>query len=153
MAKKSSNKKITNNEFDVGKRYAIQQVYQKEVFTPNNTTVGLKSTEILTGNDLEQMLGAYLDEQNVWTLNLNSTFYAINIPDDVCEEYTLTSNLHWPTISFNIYGTTRLAWLLMKLNGVKDRNIFDIIHSGQTIKYLDKTRYVNLILQALRENQ
>ena len=151
MARKSSNRKINQSEYNVGQRYKLSDI-EHSVIPSNKNNGQSNKVEVLTGNDLEQMMGAYLDDQNTWTLNINSTFYAINIPNELFSKYTLTSDLHWPTISYNIYGTTRLAWLLMKLNGIKDGNIFNIIKSGTTIRYLDKTRYVDTILSSLAGN-
>ena len=41
-------------------------------------------------------------------------------------------------MSYIIYGTTRLAWLLMKLNKVKAADVFAQLKAGTTVKYLTK---------------
>jgi len=149
MARKSSNKKINNGEFLVGEKYRATDVIKKEVVGKLDASKGIPLDQLMTGMDMEQMLNAYLDDQNVWTLNINSSFYAVDIPEEVFSYYITTSELHWPTISYNIYGTTRLAWLLMKLNGIKDGNIFNRIPSGKAVRYLNKSKYVDPILAAV----
>jgi len=151
MARKSSNKKINPGEFLVGEKYRAIDVINKEIIQKRNDKKGVPTKELLMGFDLEQLFNAYLDDQNVWTLNLNSSFYAVNLPEEIFSYYITTSEIHWPTISYNIYSTPRLAWLLMKLNDVKDKNIFDPIPSGVAIRYLDKGRYVDAILAAIQE--
>ena len=101
----------------------------------------------------EQMLNVYLDKHGVWNLNINSSFYAVNLPDEILSAYVCPSDMRWPSISYNIYGTTRLAWLLMKINGVRGAAIFREVRSGFAVKYLDMSRYVNKILSLIQENE
>ena len=152
MATKQSVKKINDTDYEIGTRYRLNDVVKTEISAKQtNDKTGIRQDDVLSGFDLEQMFGAYLDEQNVWTLNLNSSFYAVGLPDEVFSIYITTTPLHWPTVSYNIYGTTRLAWLLMKLNDVKDGEIFKEIPAATAVKYLEKSRYVDPILQAIRE--
>lgn len=46
--------------------------------------------------------------------------------------------MHWPLISYSIYGTTRFAWLLMKLNGVKAEDTFMPKYPSDKVKYISK---------------
>lgn len=66
------------------------------------------------------MFSFFIDEEGRWQFNLNSTFYLIDIPDTVCKWYICPTDMHWPSISYKVYGSTRLVWFLMKLNEVKD---------------------------------
>ena len=103
--------------------------------------------------DLDKMFSLFIDEQGRWQYNLNSTFYLVDIPDEVCSWYTCPTNMHWPSISWKIYGSTRLAWLLMKLNNVKDNNIFEQITAGSKIRYLDYSRFVHSMLSNMEQDQ
>ena len=85
--------------------------------------------------------------------NLNSTFYLIDIPDEICRWYTCPTDMHWPSISWKVYGSTRLAWFLMKLNGIRDQNIFDQLKAGTKIKYLEFSKYVNTMLTNMEQDQ
>jgi hypothetical protein len=53
--------------------------------------------------------------------------------------------MHWPLISYKLYGTTRLVWLLWKLNDIEPTNIFDIKYPGDKILYLPKEYVDNIV--------
>lgn len=59
--------------------------------------------------------------------------------------------MHWTLISYKIYGTTRLAWLLLKLNNVQTKDIFKIINAGESIVYFPKEN-IDYIVTTLDEN-
>ena len=153
MSDGSHIKQVDTSEFEARRKYRYVDVMRKDVIHKLKDKDGIKSGEIMHGYDMEQMLNAYLDEDGVWTLNLNSSFYAIGIPDASFLWYKVPDTMQWTTISYNVYGTTRLAWLLMKLNGVWGKDIFKPVIAGQTIRYLDQSKYVDPILESIRENE
>ena len=153
MAASTRGIKANDSEYNVGERYRYSTVFNDDMVKNVKSLPGIKSDEILDGSDLENMFSCYLSTKGVWTLNLNSSFYAINLPEEVFSHIILNTDMHWPTISWNIYGTTRLAWLLMKLNNIKDATIFTKVPAGSAVKYLDRGEYVNKILEAIRENE
>ena len=53
--------------------------------------------------------------------------------------------MHWPLISYVIYGTTRLAWLLMKLNGVGPEQAFMPKRAADPVKYIGKEQLPQII--------
>lgn len=67
--------------------------------------------------------------------NLNSTMY-LNVSENLLEKYILTHDMHWPLISYKIYGTPRLAWILLKINNIQTSDIFKIRNASETIKYI-----------------
>ena len=87
-------------------------------------------------NDFENFFQIYTDRKGNYSFNLNSTIY-LSFSDDVYGHYTTKTDLFWTTISYNIYGTTRLAWLLMKLNDVKPESMFDVVKAATDVKYID----------------
>lgn len=87
--------------------------------------------------DLEHLFNVYQDSKGNYKYNLNSTLY-INANDSDCSYFTVTHDCHWTLVSYIIYGTTRLAWLLMKLNKVKAADVFAQLKAGTTVKYLTK---------------
>lgn len=87
-------------------------------------------------SDLDNMFSIKKDRRQNYVYNLNRTVY-INISDNMLNDYTVSCNCYWPLISYNIYGTTRLAWLLMKINKVGAKNLFKKVEAGQRIKYPD----------------
>lgn len=153
MAEDSVVKNVNDSDYEVGKKYRLVDIMRQVVLKTLDQKHGLKSGELLSGEDLEQMLNVYLDKHGVWNLNINSSFYAVNLPDEILSAYVCPSDMRWPSISYNIYGTTRLAWLLMKINGVRGAAIFREVRSGLAVKYLDMSRYVNKILSLIQENE
>ena len=71
--------------------------------------------------------------------NLNNALY-INVDPSKLPEFICDHEMHWPLASYRIYGTTRLAWLLWKLNGIDASNVFKPLQPKDKVKYLP-TRY------------
>lgn len=88
--------------------------------------------------DFENLFDINQDALGRYGFNLNENLY-IDVPDGALETYTCQyAEMHWPLISYDIYGTTRLAWLLMKLNGVKVEDMFTPKHASEKVKYVNK---------------
>ena len=68
---------------------------------------------------------------------MNASLY-LDAADDILLDYICDYDMQWPLLSYKIYGTTRLAWLLMKLNKVKPADVFKLKMTGETVKYLPK---------------
>ena len=103
--------------------------------------------------DLDKMFSLFIDEEGRWQYNLNSTFYLVDIPDEVCKWYTCPTDMHGPSVSWKVYGSTRLAWFLMKLNNVRDLNLFDQVKAGTKIRYLDYGQFVHTMLSNMEQEQ
>ena len=58
--------------------------------------------------------------------------------------------MFWTTISYKLYETPRLWWVLMKINDVKSDAIFDIVPAGTRIKYVP-TEAVSQIVKLIGE--
>ena len=147
----SNRKRVNDSEFDVDRKYRLTTVMKKEI-GPKLYAQGSKTSELLGANDMEQMLNVYLDDYGMWNLNINSSFYVMDIPEEALSTYFVPATMKWTTVSYNVYGTTRLAWLLMKINGVLGASIFESIPAGSSVKYLEKGKYVTPILAAIRDN-
>ena len=88
--------------------------------------------------DLENLFDINQNNKGYNIFNLNENIY-LDIPEHLISIYTCQYNeMHWPLISYVIYGTTRLAWLLMKINNVKIEEMFLPKRSSENIKYIDK---------------
>lgn len=94
--------------------------------------------------DLENFFNVYLDKNGNYVYNLNASIY-FQIDSSQLADYVLQHDAHWTLISYKIYGTTRLAWLLMKLNHVDAVNVFDKKHASDIIKYIPKNQIEALI--------
>ena len=60
--------------------------------------------------------------------------------------------MHWPLISYMLYGSTRFAWLLLKINNVSTADVFKIKRNGEVIKYLNKDRLPGIV-QVINEER
>lgn len=111
---------------------------------------GMKLPEVLLDDtvykftDFDNFFDIYQDEESNFFYNLNSTMY-FDVPDSHLKTYICQHDIHWPTISYNIYGTVRLAWLLMKINEITPDLAFKIIPSGSKVKYLDKSDIATVV--------
>lgn len=94
--------------------------------------------------DLETTFNVFLDSKDNYHYNLNQTLY-FNIPEYYFQEFICTHDMHWPLISYKIYGTTRLAWILMKFNNVQTKDVFKKKLSGDKIKYISQEKMQDII--------
>lgn len=83
------------------------------------------------------------DSRKPYFFNLNSTVYFDGVPQ---EKYKLAHDMFWTTISYELYKTTRLWWVLMKINNVKCENTFDIVPAATTIRYIDKETLQQILM-------
>ena len=104
----------------------------------------LNQVSWLKSTDLENIFSIFVDRLSRQMYNLNKGLY-INVRSDSLETFTLTHDMHWPLISYKIYGTTRLAWLLQKVNNVSAKDIFKIKYAGEQIKYLSESYIIEII--------
>lgn len=82
-----------------------------------------------------------------YKFNLNSTVY-ISTTLSKLSTYECTCNCHWPLLSYKIYGTTHLAWILLKVNKVQAKDIFNIKYPGDIIYYIPKEQ-INSIIKTI----
>jgi hypothetical protein len=106
-------------------------------------TYDLKEADI-SEVDLERFFEVYLKPDNRYAFNLNETIY-ISQDNNSVKEYITNKDSHWPIISYNIYKTTRYAWILMKLNQIPAEYMFTIVPAGTRVKYLDDNFISNII--------
>ena len=79
--------------------------------------------EILKITDLENAFDTFVDKRMNRMFNLNKSIY-INVDPESLPVFTCTHVMHWPLISYMIYGTTRLAWQLWKVNNTTTSDTF-----------------------------
>lgn len=108
------------------------------------TDINLTDMRFLKVTDFENSLNIYQDKDKNYFYNLNSSLY-INVTDELLLTYTCDYDMQWPLLSYKIYGTTRLTWLLQKLNKVKSKDIFKMLNVGDKIKYISKEQMNNII--------
>ena len=95
-------KRGQNRNKEVGRPYTMDGVYVDEIqdFVHSNEDTHPDFF------DLDKMFSLFIDEEGRWQYNLNSTFYLVDIPDEVCEWYICPTDMHWPSISWKVYGST-----------------------------------------------
>ena len=105
--------------------------------------------QFLKIHDLENMFDVFSDRKGNNVCNLNKSLY-VAVDIDALPDFTCDYEMHWTLISYKIYGTTRLAWLLWKLNGVNAKDIFKAKQPKDKVKYLP-TRYSDAIVADINE--
>jgi hypothetical protein len=97
--------------------------------------------------DFENFFNIYEDTYrlNNKVYNLNSTLY-LDIDESSLTDYQLTHDLQWSLISYNVYGTTRLTWLLWKINNVKPNRVLETVRAGTTVKVLPMNKVQDIVM-------
>lgn len=95
-------------------------------------------------SDLDNMFNVYQDKDKNYIYNLNSNIY-IDFDVSSALKFDCKYDMDWPLISYKIYGTTRLAWLLMRINNISMEESFKKILAGQSVLYLDKSDVKDII--------
>ena len=93
--------------------------------TTNNDTLPISLMQLdnadinvtLKITDLENIFGVYQDKRKNLVYDINETLY-INVDKSILSTFICDCDMHWTLISYKLYGTTRLAWLLWKINDV-----------------------------------
>lgn len=99
----------------------------------------------LSKADLENILSIYIDKNNNLVFNLNETLYVKTFGD---LEIMITDHpIHWSTLSYKLYETTRFAWLLMKINQIPASEIFKKIQANFPVYYLSKDDIITILNQ------
>ena len=97
-------------------------------------------------NNLDNFFNVYVNEYSNYLFNLNSTVYFSNIasiPMKFFSYYQCKDGETFMGISYKLYGTTHLWWMLMKLNNVTDA--FAKIRTGNYIRYLTPSLVSNVL--------
>ena len=85
--------------------------------------------------DLENSFTVTVDDNGFYKFNLNSTI--VIDPNAKYNVYQINQDMHWPLISYKLYGDTKVVWMLLKINEVQFEDVFKPVKSGTYIKYLE----------------
>ena len=77
----------------------------------------------------------------------NKVMIPVNLNDNVYNTIAISRNTAWTTLSYRLYGTIDLWWLIFLINKPKD--IF-LARSGETYKYI-KIDYLDDILSDIEQ--
>lgn len=103
-----------------------------------------KSNIALNQYNMAKIFTQFKDKNGNYVFNINDTV-TIDLTDtstNLYRTYIITSKDTYQTISYKMYGTTRLWWVLAKLNNVTDATILPT--PGDTIIVLNPSM-INLI--------
>lgn len=86
-------------------------------------------------HNYERIFNVYIDDNKFYAFNINKT---IHFPDDLdpslIEYVRINGNLAWSHISFKIYGTIKLWWLICLVNKILNPVILP--RAGTVIKII-----------------
>lgn len=99
-----------------------------------STTNILKTMPTVELGNLEQLL-TYYNVNDTLKCNLNAGV-VIQAPESAYEEFHLKTSMFWPQISYLIYGTSSLYWLLQQLNPSLTATCFGKVEAPNHVKYL-----------------
>ncbi len=99
--------------------------------------------------DLQNAFDTYIDKKLNRMFNLNTSVY-INADESVLQKFQCNHEMHWTTISYKRYGTTRLAWLLWKVNKTSVPDTFKAKQPGDIVYFLP-TDMVERIISDINE--
>lgn len=102
--------------------------------------------EVLKITDFEHFFEVYLDKHGNYAYNLNQGLY-FKFDSKLLPSYECKSQMFWPLISYQLYGSTRLAWLLMKLNNVGVDDMFKPKEPGDKVVYLPQEKIQQIVEQ------
>ena len=107
----------------------------------------IKELPELRNDDYANIFNIYTDEDSKYFYNLLQTA-AIpnNLPVSFYDSYNVTYNDTWPFISYKLYNTPNLWWVIASVNNIT--NPLEKLVPGTQIKYL-KAEYVSLITTQL----
>jgi hypothetical protein len=88
------------------------------------------------------------DDSYVFYNILNKVQLPNNLDESIFEYYKVDSEMPLTTISYNIYKSQHLWWLIMAIN--KIRNPIKLLDRGSIIKII-KIDYLDIILESLKQ--
>jgi hypothetical protein len=101
----------------------------------------------LKKTNYENIFNLYLDENGRYYYNLlQSIIIPQNLPEGYYEEYDVEYGDTWPFISYKIYGSPNIWWIITDVNAIRDAT--KLPEPGIKIKIL-KMEYVKSILNQI----
>lgn len=101
----------------------------------------------LDNENYENIFNVYLDENGYYFYNLLQTVVIpSDLPEGYYDNYSVVYGDTWPFISYKIYNTPNLWWVILSVNNIA--NPTEQPKPGQQIQIL-KSRYVTNILNQI----
>lgn len=100
--------------------------------------------------DFENLLDIYVDSRDNYMFNLNSTVYLEGLK---CKMYKPSHDMFWTTLSYELYKTTRLWWVLMKINDVGMDRCMEPVRAAEEVKCLEDSEMQALLNRIAQEER
>jgi hypothetical protein len=101
----------------------------------------------LTTENYENIFNVYTTEEGNYYYNLLQTIsFPPNLPEGFFEYYDIVPGDTWPFISYKIYNTPNIWWLILLMNDIS--NPIDALVVGTRIK-VPKSKVIKIILSEL----
>lgn len=101
----------------------------------------------LLPSSYENIFNVYRDSNNMYYYNLLETVLVPELPPGYFNTYTIQPKDTWANISYYVYKTTVLWWLILHVN--KITNPLSPLNVGQSINIL-KPEYIPNIISAMK---
>lgn len=73
----------------------------------------------LNSENLENIFNVYIDDKDSYFYNILQTIVVpTDLPEGYYNKYTITPEDTWPYISYKIYHTPNMWWLILSANGI-----------------------------------
>jgi hypothetical protein len=96
----------------------------------------------------ENIFKVYFDKDGVPLYNLNKSInFPNNLDPALFNIFIYDSPTHWPILSYKLYETIYLWWLVTEVNNI--RNPFILPPVGTTLKYI-KPEYIQYVLGQIK---
>jgi len=103
--------------------------------------------ESIPSNMYENIFKMYKTDHYYFYNILNTITFPTQINKDAYDDFTVRGDTLWTTLSYDIYGTINLWWLIALVNEVDDPT--SIVKAGTKFKIL-KPGLVGQLLQAIQ---
>jgi len=96
----------------------------------------------------ENIFKVHFNEDNLPFYNLNRSInFPNNLDPSLYSVVVYDTPTHWPIVSYKLYQTIYLWWMITEVNNI--RNPFILPEPGSTIRYI-KPEYVQYVLSQIK---
>jgi hypothetical protein len=112
----------------------------------------IKELPKLNIDNLENIFQVYTDNNNRYYYNLLQTVnIPQNLPPGYFDIYIVKYNDTWPLVSYNVYETPNLWWIIVSVNNISNPTIQPI--QGTTLKVLKPSLVRNVLTEIKTQAQ
>ena len=103
----------------------------------------------LSVDSYENIFNMYKEDSDYYAYNISKSVHIpVNIDDDFVDYIRVAGKQTWVNLSFEIYGSIKLWWLICVANGI--RNPVLLPQPGTVLKII-KPEFVNTVLERMTQ--